>query len=162
MPACPVRDLSCKTLNPPKQHHTVITYDGDGAEIGEVVVDEACPWPFLNVLGVCKINFDFRNCKYIEFSDEFDFTIGSKDEPIVVVGKGACISLLLTLFRGKCPMVMISSLSIERRAFVNPFTGGIICVVDDFFERKEAFELIGKHLQKFRKDSLNLLLIHFL
>ena len=39
---------------------------------------------------------------------------------------------------------MISSLSIERQAFVDPLTGGIICVVNDFHERKGAFELIGK------------------
>jgi hypothetical protein len=109
-----------------------------------------------DLLGICRIDFDYRNAIYLDSSKEeradiaeglldcpIDFTLGNKKTPIIT---NIPISILIKSFQLSYPSVMISSVSIERSTFVNPLTGGIISSMPDYPERMEALSLIQADL----------------
>ena len=70
---------------------------------------------------------------------DFDFTIGSSKVPVIT---DISITILVKAFQLRYPTLLISAISIEKRTFVNPITGGIITSISDYSERLEAFNAI--------------------
>ena len=105
-----------------------------------------------DLLKICKINFDYRNALFIDFTKEtikdvregivdcpFDFTIGSPEQAVIT---NMPISILIKIINLKYPELLIEAVSTDNKTITNPITKGIITSMSDYQERAQAFRLI--------------------